>query len=818
MRAITSTLILLVAASVAAPGCSTGQDEVVPPAGAAGVSASGVERGGMALVVPYLPDAGYVVLAILVGLILAVAFQLLLTNVSVAAGISMLGPLDEGDNGRDGRKRRGNKGGLPSTEEIAEEAREITGAFGLWAAITTAISLFAACWLAGELGLIERQVALSDEQQGWTNVLLGTLIGLTIWALFYTLLTMLEGMAVTSAVGTLIRTAMAGFRSVASATSSFFEPSAKQQASDVAGEMTKAVADVLQRDGDAQRLKRELRDYLRELKPRPVDPGAIRRQVSGLLDDLELHVASADGSGPVIDVEGVVADLQSRGTLGTREVESVRRGLSEAIDVIRVEAADPSKGPAEKAIDSAQRLTGRSRRSAEAGRRRVEEYLRDTDLAELNPEGIKRDLTRLVTEPRVGAAALQARLAMVDRETVRSLLEARGDVDSDQADRIAGTIEEVVASVASMAGTGREEMDRRLSQVEGGADSVRRGAERKIRDYLDSLGQPELNYDDIKDDVALLFHDPKAGAEGLRNRWQAMDRDTLRAVIASSRSDLDEDDAEALLARLESVRDEALAQADKLKSKARRELRRARQEALEQAEEVRKVAADAAWWSFGIAAVSSVAAIVGGILGASDLFADDGARGRRPVVPATTSAPAPMVPGEAADPDAAAATTDPDVDADADAAPLVGTRADAEARRRGASDPVGQADSPDPSARVPVAEDPEAAGAGQVDAAGGESGTTFDASQEVDLPGGPPEDRGGEVTIREEPQPASEPSGGDEREAPVQEEPQGSPEPRVEDAPSPAQGGGDTGSDAGGPGGGEVPVQDEPEPTADPGG
>jgi hypothetical protein len=747
MRTIVLSLSLLAASTaVALPGCSPGTDEVVPPEGGAVVSA---DEGTMFSVVPYLPGAGYIVVAILVGLILAVAFQLLLTNLSVAAGISMLGPLDEEDGKGNGRKRRGNKGSLPSTEEVAEEAREITGAFGLWAVITTAISLFVACWLAGELGLIERQAALDDDVQGPTNALLGALIGLTTWGLFYTLLTSLEGMAVTSAVGSLIRTAMAGFKSVASATSSLFEPSAKQQASDMAEGMTRAVADVLERDGDAQRLKRDLRDYLRELKPRRIEPGAVRRQVAGLLDDLELHAVSAGGSGPVIDVEGVVADLRSRGTLGPEDVESVRRGLSETFDVVRAEAADPSKGPADAAIDTALQLSGRSRRSAEAGRRRLEEYLERTDLPELDPEGIKRDLTRLFTEPRAGAAALRARVALMDRETVRSLLEARSDLGPDQADRIIDTVQDVVASVTGLAGTGRDELDRRLSQAEGGAEAVRRRAEQKLRGYFASIGQPELDYDSLKEDVALLFHDPKAGAEALRDRWQAMDRDTLRAVIASSRSDLDEDDAEALLAQLESVRDEALSQADKLKSKARRELRRVRREALEQAEEVRKVASDAAWWAFGTAAVSGAAAVFGGVLGASELFGDD--RGREVEV-AAVSRPIGV------DRDLDQQVDEPRPAPAASSVPAI-SRAD-------------RAGSP---ADVPVSEEPGAEGVGRVDRPVGDE-PAFDAVTDTVPPVGGEASQGGEIQVRDEPA-ATDASA--EATEPAVEQPTPDPQPEV---------------------------------------
>ena len=332
--------------------------------------------------VPVIPAGSSLVVAVLAGVVLAIAFQMILTNLSVAAGISLIGPFDEDDKGK---SRRGT---APSAEEVFEEVREVTGAFGLWAVITTSLAMLFACWLAVSLSLTD-------------SVLIGATLGLVVWGLFYIVLTTIEATAISSAVGALFRLAMSGFRTVASATSSLFDTD-RQATADAGGGMTDAVAGVLQREGDVQRIRRDLRDYLRKA----------------------------------------------------------------------------------------------------------------------------------------------------------------------------------------------------------------------------AVGNPELNFDDVRDDVSLMIHDPKAGAEALRDRWQAMDRDTLRSLIASSRSDISERDAETLLTQLESTRDEALAQADKLKAKARRELRRARREAMEQAEEVRKVAAEAAWWAFGTAAISGAAAVVGGVLGATEIFGD----------------------------------------------------------------------------------------------------------------------------------------------------------------------------------------------------
>lgn len=55
--------------------------------------------------------------------------------------------------------------------------------------------------------------------------------------------------------------------------------------------------------------------------------------------------------------------------------------------------------------------------------------------------------------------------------------------------------------------------------------------------------------------------------------------------------------------------------AEEMKAEVARRTNQLREEALKQAEETRKVAASAAWWSFTSAVVSGVAALVGGMVG-----------------------------------------------------------------------------------------------------------------------------------------------------------------------------------------------------------
>ena len=66
--------------------------------------------------------------------------------------------------GRHGQRPQGRaaRGPCPRPRRWARRPARSPAAFGLWAVITTALALFVACWLAGELGLIERRRAGDD--------------------------------------------------------------------------------------------------------------------------------------------------------------------------------------------------------------------------------------------------------------------------------------------------------------------------------------------------------------------------------------------------------------------------------------------------------------------------------------------------------------------------------------------------------------------------------------------------------------------------------------------------------------------------------
>ncbi|MDP2307013.1 MAG: hypothetical protein Q8P18_13395 [Pseudomonadota bacterium] len=527
-------------------------------------------------------------LAIVAGLVLAVGFQFLLTNLSFAAGVSALkiAP-DEEREDQDRHVRRTDRG-----FSMGERARSWTRGIGLWALVTASLALFFASWLAVELSLT-------------ISSLLGAIIGLTIWALFYLVMSTVQATAAWSLVGTLLRTVGTGIRSAWGGMSGAFTRSDEARAAEVAARITRAVKEELFRDVRMDRVRDEVRGYVTQLAPKPIDPASVRREVQQLFNETEIQAIAEHEGEPLVDREVVVSVLRARPSMQGRDVQAVAQGVDEALRVIKEEAFS-GKDTVTTVADTALRLTGRSKDEAASARTRIEDWLRNTGKEALDPDGIKRDLDRLFAEPSMGFAALRDRVRMVDRSTIEAILAQRSDISPDEAHRILETVERWARSIVP-----RGLKATRLTGTD--VASARERATSKVRAYLESLDRPELDYEGIRADIERLLEEPGVGAEALAERVKAIDRDTVKAILASRR-DLTEQDAERILQQVEAARDSVTRRIRAVRDEVERRLLVARDETLKQAEEARKTAATAAWWSVATAVVSAIAAAFGGMV------------------------------------------------------------------------------------------------------------------------------------------------------------------------------------------------------------
>lgn len=384
--------------------------------------------------------------AIVAGFVLAIAFQLLLTVLSAATGLSVAGPLDE-EKGKEGGKER----------SAGKAARRVTSAFGIWTLVTTSVALFFASWLAVELSLT-------------VSTLVGIVLGLVTWGLFYLAIMTLEVSAVSSLVGSLGRTALAGLRSAYSSTTALFAPSpgGGRRASDVAEKVTEVVRERLV--GEAQ--DRQLGERIRELvgnvgKAVPPDPETVRVRLRERLDAEEIAALSMD-DGPLWDRERVVQEVATRPQIGPelarRRVEAteeaVRRLRDEAITrepEARMEGQDPKAPPP--------RVGPVSRVVRERAVAKVQSVAAEPGLSSVSMDDVRDRVVALFHDPSSSFDDIAHRAKTMDRAWLKEQVAMRTDLTEEDVDRLINRMEEGRDQVMRRAEEARAEVQRRLDEA-----------------------------------------------------------------------------------------------------------------------------------------------------------------------------------------------------------------------------------------------------------------------------------------------------------------------------------------------------------------
>jgi hypothetical protein len=327
--------------------------------------------------------------------------------------------------------------------------------------------------------------------------------------------------------------------------------------------------------------------YLLETGKPELNPEGIKRDLELLVNQPQAGLQAVRDRLSAMDRDTLVQLLSQRDDLSEAEVNQV-------IDDVLATTRDILHMP--------QRLARRAQAQVVSFEQALEDYLRNTDKAALNPEGIKRDLQLLLNDPRLGAERLQTRLSQVDRDTVVALLAQRPDMTQEEAE---AAVDQVLAV--------RNQIVAQIRKVQERVSSVVRSIFARVRSYLESLGRPELDYYGIRRDLQQLMDDPQAGLESLRVRLGQVDRGTLVALL-SSHDAISEADADRLVGQVEDVRDTALSKAEQLEHAVENRLAEIKHQAYQQVEDTRKTAETAAWWIFTTATISAISAAAAGSL------------------------------------------------------------------------------------------------------------------------------------------------------------------------------------------------------------
>lgn len=281
---------------------------------------------------------------------------------------------------------------------------------------------------------------------------------------------------------------------------------------------TVRAAEELEKSAD---LQMRVETYLRHTpKLQLLSPEENQRAFQALLEDSDADYETLQSRLSQYDRTSLAALLASRNDLSIEEKDAILTQLVQIRD---------------RVVFEAQSLDEQMKERVSGAQDKVASYLRNTGKAELDPEGIQRDLKVLLQDPALGMDLLRGRFSQFDRDTFVQLLAQRQDLSEDEInsviDQAQGVWSSVVHAPENLTNKAKDQYDE---------------ATNAIADYLRSTGKSELNPTGIQRDLNLLMSNPPVGASAIRKRLARMDRDTL-VTLLTQRGDLSEAELNRIL-------------------------------------------------------------------------------------------------------------------------------------------------------------------------------------------------------------------------------------------------------------------------------
>ncbi|WPP50163.1 hypothetical protein [Catalinimonas niigatensis] len=543
-------------------------------------------------------------ISLLAGVLLAIGFQVLLSALSVAAGITAVGNIEKKANKSSSNKDK-HKSSYDSDDSTPLGVK-ISSGLGAWTMVTVSIALFCASLLAVKLSLIG-------------NGIIGVTLGLVIWAAFFTTMAYLETKAVSSFLGTLINTAFSGIKHSMSALQNIFTASQSSKIENIAEHTIEKVRRELTDATDMHSITDKIDEYVKRMEEtadRAPDYEQIKHDFINILKDVRIEEKTDAGlQGRESEIFIKLASEQSN--LSKQDVKKLGGVFKQA-----QQAVQSGNTKEDKAKKVAAQFTPASEEDIDNYVRKIEDYLRSTDRDEVNPDAIRQDIEEMIQHPSHAREILTRRAGQMDRSTMVALLENQSKMDHDKAEKIVSFVEKAINTVANKAEQVTSKANDTSSQIStqakerqnavgAKASQAGSGLEARLRDYLSRTHRPEIQYDSLKWDIEKMMNDPKSSPDIIKNRLQRFDKETFIALLTAndkiSRRDIDN-----LANKVDESRNRVLDTVHKIEAETNRRIEQAKQESLHQAENVRKTAAAAAWWLFGTAVVSAIASAAGG--------------------------------------------------------------------------------------------------------------------------------------------------------------------------------------------------------------
>ena len=239
--------------------------------------------------------------ALIAGVVLAFALQLLFTNLGIAAGISMAGSSGSSSSS----SHNDSSGGFGST------VKKVGLAVGLGTLISVSLALFIASLLAVKLGLFVAPLS-------------GAIVGLVIWATFFALMMFFSSRAIGSLLGSVVNTASSGMQSIlGTATAAIGAGAASKQVVNTAEAAAAAVRKELGMALDPVSMRENVEDFLQTVTPAGIDVDRVARDFENLLNDENLQEIVDSDSVRNIDRSTFIQLISDRSDISQKDAERI---------------------------------------------------------------------------------------------------------------------------------------------------------------------------------------------------------------------------------------------------------------------------------------------------------------------------------------------------------------------------------------------------------------------------------------------------------------------------------------------------------------
>ena len=525
-------------------------------------------------------------ITIISGVILALAFQFILTAISVATGVTAIGNLKESFVKSRVQGSDQNKNEFEHDQDHSSGMStgvKISTGFGIWSVITTCIALFGATALALNINVVETST---------TNIT----TALVIWGLFFLILFYVETRIVGSLLGNLISAVTTGLKSSANAISSMFTASPDKKIENVLEHTIDKVRNEIDSGLDSNKISKVLNNFMGKVDKKLPDYSEIKSD----LEKIAEKSTSDSSSGSWMAMQQMVTKaIDENSESEDQDKQSKAKKLKETLETINKKFNEGSskKEGVKKAVEE---LTSMDKEEIDKRTAQIEKYLSSSSSADLSSDKLKETFQKVLNNPKMIGSLLSGQSEGLSKEKIVEMLDSNTNLERDQIQTYADQASSMIQKVTQEFDSSNDE--RMTKQLEG-----------KVAQFFSDTGRSELDYSLLKSDVQKMLDNPKDSLSVIKNRAATFDADTLRAVITNNKH-IDESQIDNVLKTFSDSKSEVLNKVKTIETKAHEQVKLLERKAVIQAEHARATAASAAWWLVLTAILSAVAAIGGGLV------------------------------------------------------------------------------------------------------------------------------------------------------------------------------------------------------------